>query len=757
MDSKPKVLAAAVTLALGMPQPGAAATITVNSLIDEFVLAGSPTCTLRLAVIAANDNAAQAGCQAGDAAGVDQIVFDPALTGGTVTLSLGEIRIGSSVTIEAGAGSRRGIVVSGANESRIFRLDDFNAGTASEVTLRGLVLRYGFVDGGLGGAVINQGENLTIENSTLVQNTASTGGAIHLTAGAELNVIGTTLSSNTATEYGGAVYVRDGGEATVADSILTGNEAERGGGLAVDGTVTLQNATVRANTATTVGGGVYVLADGSLSMVGGALLENHAQRGGGLYQVGPAEISGATVADNIATYGGGIYSREVLQVSRSTLSGNSAENGAALFTLQMFGQPSEVLLENVTVSANSSVLNNFPPYPAAVYSFSAISITNSTFVDNAPNGITKANGVDSWSMVNTIIAGSAEADCVDAVTPMDTNLNNLFEDGSCAGGAIGLTTGPPLLGPLADNGGGTPTHSLLSGSPAVDAGVNAGCPSLDQTGMPRPIDGNADSDNECDVGSVEFVDLFGPVPSLTSAPDVTSPGGNTYDLTVTYSELDGEIDLASIGMQDITVLPGPLTVQSTALSGSSSQLSVTYVLQPPGGSWDFSDGGTYTVSVNPDQVTDIAVTGANSAAAGEIGEFQVLIAEIDVSGNGASIADGDDAPSTVDGSDFGNVPVGQARSRTFVVRNIGNSTLNLTSPVDVLGQGFSVSQPGDTELSQGESTSFDVTLTPAAAGPVAGTVTVVNSDPDEGVFSFSIAGLAVAASDLIFTDDFEEP
>lgn len=754
MDSKPKALAAAVTLALGMPQTGAAATITVNSLIDEFVLAGSPTCTLRLAVIAANDNAAQAGCQAGDAAGVDQIVFDPALTGGTVTLSLGEIRVGSSVTIEAGAGSRRGIVVSGANESRIFRLDDFNAGSASQVSLRGLVLRYGFVDGGLGGAVVNQGEHLTIENSTLVQNTASTGGAIHLSAGAELNVIDSTLSSNSATEYGGAVYVSDGGEVTVRDSILTGNVAERGGGLTIDGTATLDNAIVHANTASS-GGGARVRSNGTLTMVGGALTENHAQNGGGLYQGGPAEISEAIVADNTATdYGGGIYSRAVLQLSRSTLSGNSAENGAALFVAGQVGE--EVSLENVTLSANSS-LSNSRPYPSAVYAYSAISITNSTFVDNAPNGITKANGVDSWSMVNTIIGGSAEADCVDAVTPMDTNLNNLFEDGSCAAGAIGLTTGPPLLGPLANNGGGTATHAPLSGSPAVDAGVNAGCPSLDQTGMLRPIDGNADGDNECDVGSVEFVDLFGPVPSLTSAPDVTSPGGNTYDLTVTYTELDGEIDLASIGVQDITVLPGPLTVQSTALSGSSSQLAVTYVLQPPGGSWDFTDRGTYTVSVNPDQVTDIAVTVANSAAAGEIGEFQVLIAEIDVSGNGASIADGDDAPSTVDGSDFGNVPVGQVRSRTFVVRNIGNSTLNLTSPVDVLGQGFSVSQPGDTELSQGESTSFDVTLTPAAAGPVAGTVTVVNSDPDEGVFSFSIAGLAVAASDLIFTDDFEEP
>ncbi|MEZ6086558.1 MAG: choice-of-anchor Q domain-containing protein [Pirellulaceae bacterium] len=29
-----------------------------------------------------------------------------------------------------------------------------------------------------------------------------------------------------------------------------------------------------------------------------------------------------------------------------------------------------------------------------------------------------------------------------------------------------------LLGPLADNGGPTPTHALLTGSPAIDAGNN---------------------------------------------------------------------------------------------------------------------------------------------------------------------------------------------------------------------------------------------------------------------------------------------
>jgi hypothetical protein len=44
-------------------------------------------------------------------------------------------------------------------------------------------------------------------------------------------------------------------------------------------------------------------------------------------------------------------------------------------------------------------------------------------------------------------------------------------------------TGCPLLGPLAFNGGLTRTHALLSGSPAIDAGINTGGLKQDQRGL----------------------------------------------------------------------------------------------------------------------------------------------------------------------------------------------------------------------------------------------------------------------------------
>ncbi len=52
---------------------------------------------------------------------------------------------------------------------------------------------------------------------------------------------------------------------------------------------------------------------------------------------------------------------------------------------------------------------------------------------------------------------------------------------------------------LADNGGPTPTHALLMGSPAIDAVPAASCTSeTDQTGKVRPQDG--------DIGAFEVED-----------------------------------------------------------------------------------------------------------------------------------------------------------------------------------------------------------------------------------------------------------
>jgi len=67
-------------------------------------------------------------------------------------------------------------------------------------------------------------------------------------------------------------------------------------------------------------------------------------------------------------------------------------------------------------------------------------------------------------------------------------------------------TGQPVLGPLAANGGPTPTHALLFGSPALDKGNRSGALS-DQRGRSRPFNiasiAPASGGDNSDIGAFE--------------------------------------------------------------------------------------------------------------------------------------------------------------------------------------------------------------------------------------------------------------
>jgi hypothetical protein len=81
------------------------------------------------------------------------------------------------------------------------------------------------------------------------------------------------------------------------------------------------------------------------------------------------------------------------------------------------------------------------------------------------------------------------------------------------------------LGPLADNGGLTPTMALSYPSAAIDAGDNATCAAapvnnLDQRGAQRPADGDGTVGADCDIGAYEYC------PADNDADGVCNPGDN---------------------------------------------------------------------------------------------------------------------------------------------------------------------------------------------------------------------------------------
>ncbi|NQT74031.1 MAG: choice-of-anchor D domain-containing protein, partial [Chloroflexi bacterium] len=116
--------------------------------------------------------------------------------------------------------------------------------------------------------------------------------------------------------------------------------------------------------------------------------------------------------------------------------------------------------------------------------------------------------------------------------------------------------------------------------------------------------------------------------------------------------------------------------------------------------------------------------------------------EMDVKGNSTSITDGDNAPSTVDHTDFGSADITSGTVvRTFTIENTGNATLTLSGTPTIAGSDFSLTGTPSATVAASGNTTFSVTFNPSATGTRTGTVSIVNDDSDENPYNFSIQGI----------------
>ncbi|HOX02772.1 MAG TPA: choice-of-anchor D domain-containing protein [Verrucomicrobiota bacterium] len=120
----------------------------------------------------------------------------------------------------------------------------------------------------------------------------------------------------------------------------------------------------------------------------------------------------------------------------------------------------------------------------------------------------------------------------------------------------------------------------------------------------------------------------------------------------------------------------------------------------------------------------------------------VLVPEVEVTGNGVVIVDGDGTPSTADHTDFGSTTAGTAVSRVFTVKNVGTAVLT-TSGLTV-PSGYTVTEGLAASIAAGGQDTFTVRLDAAAAGTYAGDVSFNNDDSDENPFNFRITGEVTA-------------
>lgn len=120
-------------------------------------------------------------------------------------------------------------------------------------------------------------------------------------------------------------------------------------------------------------------------------------------------------------------------------------------------------------------------------------------------------------------------------------------------------------------------------------------------------------------------DTTAPTVSQLGANNITAGEGSTYTFNVTYRD-NVAVNLASLDNSDVRVTgPGGFSQLAARVNISSSSngspRTATYRINAPGGSWDTTEIGTYTINLQANQVSD---TSNNFVSAATLGSFRVL-------------------------------------------------------------------------------------------------------------------------------------
>lgn len=217
------------------------------------------------------------------------------------------------------------------------------------------------------------------------------------------------------------------------------------------------------------------------------------------------------VAGNTGVDGGAVEANYAsVTVLDSTFDHNSA----------LAGRGGAVSTNNLTWTNSTSYANYGAPleaYGGALYSSFGGTVTHATVLNGGGISGETNNPLQVVNTLSDTDHGTGEFACYDVTSSTDAapSVGNVDVTGSCGGKAAD----PGPVGPLADNGGSTPTVALLAGAGALGAADSAHCAPTDQRGHLRVA-------SSCDAGAYQL-----------SAGDVAA--------TVTINALPAGTDLQS--------------------------------------------------------------------------------------------------------------------------------------------------------------------------------------------------------------------
>jgi len=507
------------------------ATFTVTNLFD------SGTGSFRQAISDANTTA-----------GTDDILFNAGLSGGTINLTSGELLISDDLTIN-GLGADL-LTVDAGELSRVFKIDDQVIENFINVSIDGLTITGGIApiisssnpfgsSSGFqnSGAGIFSQENLVVTNSIISNNMGDGITMINLFPEVVFGSVNGKISNTIISDNSGNGIVSKGSDLEVTQSAINDNS----------------------------GSGIFnEFSTYALSAYGNTILTDSQvsdNQGSGIVNKGNMEVRNSTIYGNSSS---GIFNESLgqirsglitgnLEVQNSIITGNKTDgNGGGIFT--GYGK---VEVTNSTIVQNEAVGNGGGIYISPRFQYSQVDITNSTISNNVAlgrgGGIYMGYRSDFTEVINSTISGNVALDSGGGIVqvpysyfPFPSIKNTIIAGNNGTNpdiegdfrsngfNLIGNLTGGTgfendMIEPditkildttLADNGGSTLTHALVSGSPAIDAGNNNDVPvgiTTDQRGMGfnRIVDGNNDTIAIVDIGAFE-------VQPSTSVPEPSS-------------------------------------------------------------------------------------------------------------------------------------------------------------------------------------------------------------------------------------------
>lgn len=376
--------------------------------------------------------------------------------------------------------------------------------------------------------------------------------------------------------YGGGVF---GFNVTLNNCTIANNQAIYGGGIA--GSATINNSLITGNTTNSIVAGTAA-----------------GRSGGGLALMGNSSINNSTISSNTA------HGPALVAVGF-----DEAEGGGGLAVIS---DDVTVMLTNTTVTQNvasSPVGAGVRPHVGGgIYlhgSETSAVLINSTVTKNTtmrPSGggdnsvglgagICVGFNATGFTIRNSIVAGNVVGsstrtgdDVFSPAVPLTSEGYNVIGNGTGAnitgtttGNIVGTSAAPvdARLSPLGFYGGATPTHALLTTSPAINAGNTANSPATDQRGAARvgiADIGAFELNNTANAGTYVMILPQGTVTVPYSYSLVPNSSGFTY--TVTSGALPGGITLTT--QTNVVTLSGTPTAAGTfnfAITGSNGTLT----------------------------------------------------------------------------------------------------------------------------------------------------------------------------------------